>query len=85
MHTTNQKSVCSPAEVTTHRKISLDKTPHNPETPRAFYDLCEEYKDTFLLHQGDIGHTKLVTIDIDKGDHLSIMHNPYTLILKHTQ
>ena len=29
-------SVCSPAEVTTHRKINLDHYPQSPETQRNF-------------------------------------------------
>ena len=113
------------AEVTKHRKISLDHTSQSPEAQQAHNDLsewsilpssflspcytpkhsftpltqnytpsgailasayftfvsstfshrphirylCEEYKDIFSLHQGDIGHTKLLTINIDRGDH----------------
>ena len=44
---------------------------------------CEEYKDILSLHQGDIGHTKLLTMDIDTGDHPPITAEPYTLPLKH--
>ena len=39
----------------------------------------------FLLHQGDIGHTKLITMDIDTGDHPPIALKSYTLPLKHIQ
>ena len=55
-----------------HREINLDHTPQSLETPKALDDLCEESKDLFSLCQGDIGHMKLLTMDIDKGDHSPI-------------
>ena len=39
----------------------------------------------FLLCQGDIHHTKLLTLDIYRGDHPPITQKLYTLLLKHTQ
>ena len=42
-------------------------------------------KDIFSLHQGDIGHAKLVAMDIDTGDHPPLVQKPYMLKLKHTQ
>ena len=36
------------------------------------------------LHQVDVGHNNLLTVDIDTGDHPSIMQKPYTLVLRHT-
>ena len=65
--------------------MELRPYPHGLETQQTLNDLCEEYKDTFSLHQGDIGHTKLLAIDIDKGYHHPIALKPYTLQLKHTQ
>ena len=62
------KFLCSPPEASTLRKINLDLTSQTPETKQALNELCEEYKDIFSLHQGDIGHTKLLTVDIDMGD-----------------
>ena len=38
-----------------------------------------------MLHQDDIGHTKLLTMDIDTGANPPIMQKPYTLTLKHSQ
>ena len=47
--------------------------------------LCEEYKNICSLHQGDLCHTKLLTIDIDTRGHLPIAQQLYTLPLKHIQ
>ena len=52
---------------------------------QALKKICEEYKDIFSLHQGDIGHTILPIIDTDTGDHPPIKQKPYMLPLKHTQ
>ena len=41
--------------------------------------------DISSLYQGDIGHTKLLTVDIDTGDHPSLAQKSYILPLKHTQ
>ena len=41
------------------------------------------YKDIFSLHQGDINHTKLLTMDIDTVDHPPITQKHYILPLKH--
>ena len=42
---------------------------------KVFDELCEDYKDRISLHQGDTGHTKLLTMDIDTGDHPAIVQN----------
>ena len=59
------KHVCSPAEVDIHRKINLESIPLCPEIMKALDKLCGQYKDIYSLHQGDIGHTKLLAMDID--------------------
>ena len=76
--------MCCPAEVNIHRKITLQHIPQGLEILHTLDDLCEEYKDIFSLHLGDIGHPKLLTINIDMGDYLPIVHKPYMLALKHT-
>ena len=53
------KPVCSSAELGMQRKINLDYTSQCSETLQALDILCEEYRDIFSLHQGDIGHMKL--------------------------
>ena len=55
------------------------------ETQEALNELCEEYIVYFLLQQGDISHTKLLSMDIDTGDYPPIAQKPYTLPLNHTQ
>ena len=40
--------------------------------------MCEEYKDIFSEHKGDVGHTKLLTVDIDTY-HPRTVQKPYTL------
>ena len=70
---------CSHAEVTMHKRINLDHNPQSLETQNALDNLCQEYKDKFSLHQGDIGHTKFLTMDIDTGNHLPIVQKPYAL------
>ena len=42
-----------------------------------------QFPKVFLLNNEDIGHTQLVTMDIDTGDSLPICQKPYTLPLKH--
>ena len=37
----------------------------------------------FSLNNEDIGHTQLVTMDIDTGDSPPVCQKPYTLPLKH--
>ena len=41
------------------------------------------YKDIFSLYQGDIAHIKLLTMDIDTGDHSFVIQKPCKLPLKH--
>ena len=67
------KLLCSCAEIDTHRKINLGSTSLDLEMHKVLDELYEEYKDMFSLHQGDIGHTKLLTMYIHAGDHPTIM------------
>ena len=82
---TSMKFVCSLTEVSTHRKINLDHALQSWEIQEALDELCEEYKDTFPLHQGDIGNTKLLTMHFGTWDHPQFVQKPYTLHLKHGQ
>ena len=58
--------------------------PTKSRNSTALDKLCEEYKDIFPIHQGDIGHTKMLPMDVDMGDHPLIAQKLYTLLLKHT-
>ena len=57
-------------------RIGEDKT-------QRFEELCEKFPDIFSKNSEDIGWTKLITMDIDTGDHPLICQKPYTLALKH--
>ena len=52
-------------------------------TRRKFEELKEQYPKVFSLSNEDIGHTQLVTMDIDMGDSPPVCQKPYTLPLKH--
>ena len=71
--------------MTTHRKINLGHTPNCPETQQALDKLCEVYKDTFSLHQGNMCNTKLLTMETYTGNHPPSAQKPYTLPVKHIQ
>ena len=57
----------------------------NAKKKKKIEQICEEYKNIFSMYQADIDHTKLLTMDIDTGDHPPIAQKTYTLALKHTQ
>ena len=48
-----------------------------------FVELKEQYPKVFSLNNEDIGHTQLVTMDVDMGDSPPVCQKPYTLPLKH--
>ena len=75
--------VYSPAQVTEHRCVELKDQNISEETKRKFEELKEKYPKVFLLNNEDIGHTQLVTMDIDMGDSPPVCQKPYTLPLKH--
>ena len=72
-----------PAQVTEHRCIQLKDQSISEDTKRRFEELKEQYPKVFSLNNEDIGHTQLVTMDIDTGDSPPVCQKPYTLPLKH--
>ena len=64
----------SPTELDTHRKIILESTPLCPKTQKVCDELCNENQGIFSLHQGDISCSKLLTMDINSGDHPPSVH-----------
>ena len=72
-------------EVNMQNEINLDHTPQIPQTQKVLDDLCEEFKAIYSLHQGDVGHTKSLNVDIDTGCHPSFAQKPHLLPLKHTR
>ena len=75
--------ICSPAEVSAHRKVKLQSKPVMEDTIQQFKELCKHFPEVFLKNSEDIGRTNLITMDIDTGDHPLICQKPYTLALKH--
>ena len=73
----------SPAEVPTHRKVSLEDKDISQETQKALEKLCERYDEIISKNSGDIAKTMLVEMEIDTGNHPPIALKPYTLPLKY--
>ena len=61
--------ICSPAEVSAHRKVKLQSKPVTEDTIQQFEELCERFPEVFSKNSEDIGRTNLITMDIDTGDH----------------
>ena len=77
--------LCSPAEVSAHRKVKLKSKPILEDTAQRFEELCECFSEVFSKNSEDIGRTNLITMDIDTADHPPICQKPYTLMLKHNE
>ena len=75
--------VYSPAQITEHRKVELKDHNASKETKQQFKELKAKYTKVFSINNEDIGHTQLVTMDIDMGDSPPVCQKPYTLPLKH--
>ena len=81
----NTSFVLSPAQEVKEPKHTLSNYKCSKETTNEFEKMCEEYQDIFSTCQTDIGHTKLITMDIDTGDSPPIAQKPYTVALKHAE
>ena len=80
-----KKFITSPADVETQRKVKLQDA-YTTEIDKArFRCLCNEFEDIFSKSSEDIGHTPLVTMDIETGDSPPICQKPYSLPLKHVE
>ena len=75
--------IISPAQVEQTRKTDLQDYPIKFKHKEMFRKLCLDYQDIFSKNSEDIGHTPLITMDIDTGDHPPICQKPYSLALKH--
>ena len=53
------------------------------ETKQQFEELKAKYPEVFSLNNETIGHTQLITMDIDTGDSPPVCQKPYPLPLKH--
>ena len=80
-----KKFITSPADIDIHQKVELQDAEVSEEHQNAFKELCNEFKDIFLVDSSDIGKTPLVEMEIDTGDSPPITQKPYTLPLKHAK
>ena len=80
-----KKFITSPADVETQKKVKLQDA-YTTEIDKArFRCLCKEFEDIFSKSSEDIGHTPLVTMDIETGDSPPVCQKPYSLPLKHVE
>ena len=79
----NSDLVYSPAQVTEHRHVELKDHNASEKTKQEFEELKAKYPEVFSINNEDIGHTQLVTMDIDMGDSPPVCQKLYTLLLKH--
>ena len=75
--------ICSPAEVKYHRRVELKDHNASADTKKQFEELCSQFPEVFSTNNEDIGHTNLITMDIDTSDSPPSMKKPYNLPLKH--
>ena len=54
-----------------------------PAQLEQFEQLCAEYADIFSTNHLDVGHTRLIEVDIDTGDSPPIAQAPYCVALRH--
>ena len=62
--------ICSPANISVHRKVDLQDVQEGENDQQRFQDLCTKCTHVFFFQitQKDFGHTALVTLDIrDRG------------------
>ena len=79
------KFISSPADVPKHQKVNLKDADISDNIHKKFEKLCEDFVDIFSTGQSDIGHTKLIEMDIDTGNSPPVCQKLYTLPLKHNQ
>ena len=80
-----KKFITSPAQVESQRRVKLQDAYVSEKDKNNFRNLCKEYADIFSKSSEDIGHTPLVTMDIETGDSPPICQRPYSLPLKHVK
>ena len=80
-----KKFITSPADVETQRKVKLQDAYITETDKNRLRSLCNEFEDIFSKSSEDIGHTPLVTMDIDTGNSPPVCQKPYSLPLKHVE
>ena len=79
----NSDLVYSSVQVTEHCCVELKDHKASERTKQEFEELKTKYPEVFSINNEDIGHTQLVTMDIDTGDSPPVCQKLYTLPLKH--
>ena len=79
----NSDLVYSPTQITGHCRVGLKNHDALEETKQQFEELKDKYPKVFSFNNEDIGHTQLVTMDIDTGENPPVCQKLYTLPLKH--
>ena len=80
-----KKFITSPAQVESQRRVKLQDAYVSERDKNNFRNLCKEYEDISSKSSEDIGHTPLVTMDIDTGNSPPVYQRPYSLPLKHVE
>ena len=78
----DKKFIASPADVETQRKVKLQDAYITEIDKARFRCLCNEFEDIFSKSSEDIGHTPLVTMNIDTGDSPPVCQKTLQLTLK---
>ena len=73
----------SPDDIKEVRRYVLPESDITDKTCESFCQLLDKYQAAFSTSSEDIGHTELITIDIDTGISWPVSQRPYTLLLKH--
>ena len=73
----------SPGDVKEVRRCVLPESDISDETHESFCQLLNKYQAAFSSSSKDIGHTELITMDINTGRSQPVSQRPYTLPLKH--
>ena len=68
-----------------NRKVNLENAYVSEQDKERFNKMCKEYEDIFSKSSEDIGHTPLLTMDIETGDHPPVCQKAYSLPLKHVE
>jgi hypothetical protein len=78
-------TMTSPALATSAPKMDIDDYAISDKAGRGLEEMLKEYEDIFSTGPTDIGHAKLITMDIDTGDSPPIAQQPYKVPLKHLE
>ena len=82
--TPSAKFVCSPTEVNVHKNLIFTMPTKSGNSIGSGCPMHGIYSYIFSLYHANIGHNKILAMDIDMEDHPPIAQRHYTLPLKYT-